>query len=81
MKFRTDSPIDVRLSAVFRTAVGWPTDSDIPLWAASIEDGWLLADYRESNGDIRRYAIPPEHVIYVRQLHTPSSAPPPVRVQ
>jgi len=74
MKFLTDASIDVRLSAVARTAVGWPTDTDIPLWAASIEDGWLLADFKEANGDIRRYAIPPEHVVYVRQTQTPSTA-------
>lgn len=68
MKFDQRAPIDVRLSATFRAALGGLPDADIPLWAATIEDGWLLADYKEQSGDIRRYAIPPEHVIYVRQL-------------
>ena len=68
LKFDDGEPIKVRLSAVFRAAVGGLADEDIDLWAARIEDGWLLADYREANGDIRRYAVPQQHVVYVRQL-------------
>lgn len=81
MKFRTDTPIDVRLSATARTALGGLPDADIPLWGAEIEGGWLLADYKEANGGIRRYAVPSEHVIYVRQLLPEQTAPEPARAR
>jgi hypothetical protein len=69
MKFNTGAAIEVRLSAAFRAAIGMQQDADIQLWGAELgAGGWLLADYREANGDIRRYAVPPGHVIYVRQL-------------
>lgn len=80
MKFQTERPIDVRLSAEFLTAVGLPPGADVPLWAAEIEGGWLLADYRNGDGTITRYAVPAEHVIYVRQSVAEQVAPAPVRV-
>lgn len=80
MQFLTEVPLDVRLSAAFCAAVGVDPNTDIPLWAATLEAGWLLADYREGDGGIRRYAIPAEHVIYVRQSQAASTIPAPQRL-
>jgi len=80
MQFLTEQPIDVRLSATFTAAVGVAANTDIPLWKATLENGWLLADYREGDGSIRRYAIPSEHVIYVRQSQAASTLPEPQRL-
>lgn len=81
MKFQTENPIQVRLSATFLTAVGLPAATDVPLYGAAVEDGWLLADYRNGDGTITRYAVPPEHVIYVRQTQAESVAQAPARVR
>lgn len=70
--FIAGQPVLVRLSAAARTALGVP-DTEIQLYAANTVDGWLRADYREANGDITRYFLPPESVLYLKQLQPQSN--------
>lgn len=66
MKFVTGKAIQARLAPAVSIALGIP-DADVPLWAAELEHGWLIATYKRADGSLTRYALPPGAVLYVRQ--------------
>ena len=74
LPFVTTKPILVRLAAVTATALGLPAATDVQLFACALVDGWLQADFRETNGDITRYVLPSESLLYVKQLQTVAEA-------
>ena len=62
LRFVTGKPIQAKVSFAA---------NEVPLWAAQLtESGWLLGDFRESDGSLTRYAVPPSAVIYVKQAIT-----------
>lgn len=73
VKFLHGLPISVRLTPAANTALGIP-DADVALYAAAMDDGWLLADYRDASGNVTRYALPPGSVVYVKQALTADQA-------
>ena len=59
LSFVTGKPIQAKVSWIA---------TEVPLWAAQLtESGWLLGDFRETDGSITRYAVPPSAVVYVKQ--------------
>ena len=62
LHFVTGKPIQAKVT--------WIT-TEVPLWAAQLTDsGWLLADFKEADGSLTRYAVPPASVTYVKQSIT-----------
>lgn len=82
MKFANGQPVLIRLASAAATALNAP--GDIPLVGATMEDGWILADYKNPDGSVTRYALPPDSVLYVKQdlsaEQLSTSLVPPVRV-
>lgn len=76
--FLDTAPVLIRLAPAARAALG-VADADIQLKSATIRDGWLLAIYQDpGNGDVTKYLLPPDQVLYLRQLQPaipPSPAP------
>lgn len=75
----------VRLSAVAASALGLQGSGEVELTAFQVLDGgWLQADYRNADGSMDRYLLPPGSVLYVRQRQTEdetgAAAPEPGRV-
>lgn len=82
MKFAGGQPVLIQLTTPTATALG--VTGEVPLVGAILEDGWLLADYRNPDGSVTRYALPPDSVLYVKQNLTAdqvaASLVPPTRI-
>lgn len=74
----------VRLAPAVASALGLQPNADVELHAATVMGGWLQADYRNGDGSIDRYLLPPDAVLFVKQRQSEAErgtdAPPPERV-
>jgi len=73
--FRDEIPVNIRLTATARTALGTP-DADIPLKKLTLRDGQYLAQYDDGAGNVTLYLLPPESVLYARQIQPAQQQPP-----
>ncbi len=73
----TTGAVEIRLSAEASAALGIPTSANTPLYAVSLRDGWLLAEYREVDNQLTKYLLPPHAELFVRQVRTNTAPPPP----
>ncbi len=74
--FTADS-VEIRLQIDVATALGIPSGANVPLYGVTLRDGWLLAEYRETTGQLTKYLLPPHAVLFVRQVRTTTTLPPP----
>lgn len=69
--FSDTSAALVRLTDAVTVALGAAVPTEFPLYRISLDpSGYMLADYRNPDGSLTRYALPPGSVLYAKQQLT-----------